>query len=209
MNYPDELCQLIIRNVEILETAPSVRDKIERQLFATINTRIKERVEAQKGKWKGYYKKLMVGDKKDDDDTSFALDEWPEDNDVYLVYFQLGCTEDACPDDEEHSWLAFAAGYNGMALCLEFSVDLALKDLGQRLREFYKSTPALHEAKFLCTKDGSIYRPFSFDAEKLAEEYPVFDVSLAPLDAALDDIFKTHKEFDAFVKKLKTARRKK
>jgi hypothetical protein len=40
-------------------------------------------------------------------------------------------------------------------------------------------------------------------AEKMAEEYPDFDATLAPLDAALDDLLMVNGKFDKFVKGLR------
>ena len=51
----------------------------------------------------------------------------------------------------------------------------------------------------LAPSKKGIVRPFHFDAEKLASECPDFDEALAPLDAALEDLFKVHGEFDKFV----------
>ena len=68
MAFSNELCQLVIQNMEIVETAPSVVDEVETLLFAAINERIKERV-PKKG-WDGVYD-LVV--EEEYSDTFFIL----------------------------------------------------------------------------------------------------------------------------------------
>jgi hypothetical protein len=201
MNYPAELYPLVIRNMEVVEEAPHVVEVIEKNLFAAINARIEKRVKAQ-GNWKGCYD--LVTDNAEEA-TDFAPAKWPETEEgKYAACFCLDCTEGT-----DNSWLAHAIGYKGIALYLYFYLDhswfeLTLKEYKQRLSEFYAATPALAEVGFHITaKNDCICRQFSFDAGKLAEEYPDFDEALAPLDAALDDVFKAHTYFDALIKGFK------
>lgn len=199
MKYPVELCQLIIRNMAILEEAPSVIEHVEEKLFSALNERIKARVTACDG-WSGCYE-LHTGDK---DETSFAPEGWPMDDAEWLkTYFTLY----RVASGEDYEWLSSAIGLNNTALTLQFMVKreftgLNAKEYKKRLHDFYSTTPALAEAGFLITKSGTIYRPFALDAGKVVEEYPDFDEALAPLDAALEDLFKAHGEFDKFVKSL-------
>ena len=117
MNYPNELSQLVIRNMEIIETAPEVVAATEKRLFAAMNARIEKAVKAQKN-WKGCYD--LVTDK-EEEETTFAPAVWPEDEDgQYCAYYTLGQTEDVNPD----YWLSCATGIMGSALCLVFSVGM-------------------------------------------------------------------------------------
>ena len=197
MSYSDELCQLVIRNMEIIEEAPSVVEQVEEKLFTAINERIKERIGVSEG-WVGTYE-FYTGKK---DQTTFAVKDWPVDGDgALLTYFTLHHVEAG----EEYSWLSNAIGFHGSALCLQFMVKpdftgLNAKEYKKRLHDFYSNTSALAEAGFLVAKNGTIYRPFAFDAAKVAEEYPDFDEVLAPLDAAMNDVVRTHKAFDGFVR---------
>jgi hypothetical protein len=201
MNYPAELCQLVIRNMEVIETAPEVIEATEKRLFAAINARIEKTVKAREN-WKGCYD--LVTDK-DDEETSFAPESWPENEDeVYGAYYTLTYTEDS----GNYEWLSCATGVQGAALCLKFVVDsdwadLTPKEYKKALESFYAGNSALQKAGFsLAPSKKSIVRAFHFDAGKLATEYPDFDEALAPLDAALENLFKAHGEFDKFVKTL-------
>ena len=199
MKYPTDLCQLVINNMEILEEAPNVIEYVEEKLFAAINERVKERVAALDA-WGGCYE-LYTGEK---NETTFAPSDWPmDDAEWFYAYYTLHYVEAG----EDYQWLSNAIGLNNSSLCLQFMVrreftGMNAKDYKKRLHDFYSATPALAETGFLIAKSGVIFRPFALPAEKVAEEYPDFDEALAPLDAALEDLFKAHGEFDRFVKKL-------
>lgn len=108
----------------------------------------------------------------------------------------------------DYTWLSCATGVKGAALCFEFFVDpdwsgLTAKAYKKTLEKFYAGNLVLQQAGFFLSQNRkSIVRPFHFDTAKLAEEYPDFDEALAPLDTALEDIFKAHSEFDNFVNKI-------
>jgi hypothetical protein len=198
MSYPNELCRLVIRHMEIIEEAPHVVEQIEERLFTAVNERIKKRV-ALKG-WKGCYE-LCVGK---EDDTSFTPADWPEDEGRYSAYYTLHYVEAG----ENHTWLSNAIGLGNSALCLQFMIERELinlnsKEYKKRLHDFYNSTAILAEASFLIDRSGIIHRPFTLAAEKMAEEYPDFDETLASLDTAMEDLLKVNGEFDTFVKGLR------
>lgn len=202
MNYPNELCQLVIRNMEVIETAPEVIEATEKRLFAAMNARIEKAVKAQKG-WKGCYDLVTESEY---EETTFAPKGWPESEDEsYGVYYTLTHAEEF----EDYEWLSCATGVTGASLCFAFVVDSewsgqTAKDYKKTLENFYAGNSVLQKAGFsLSPNKKSIVRPFHFVADKLAAEYPDFDTALAPLDAALKDIFKAHDEFDRFVKKFK------
>ena len=202
MSYSAELCRLVICNMEILEEAPSIVASVEATLFAAIDERIKRRIEKQNN-WEGVYS-FSSGE----EETTFAPKSWPKTKDAdesCYAWYELDHTEDG----EELDWLSSATGLRNAALCLQFDVDMDLcgfknaKEYKNRLLRFYAGASVLHEAGFHFSEFyGVIYRPFAFDAGKLAEEYPDFDKALEPLDAALEDLFKAHDEFDKFVKGL-------
>ena len=202
MNYPTELCQLVIRNMAVIEKAPEVVEATEKRLFAAINARIEKAVKAKKN-WDGCYD--LVTDS-EEEETTFAPEIWPDNEDgSYGAYYTLTHTEAS----REYEWLSCATGVMGAALCFAFAVDsewsgLTPKEYKKTLESFYAGNAALQKAGFsLAPSKKSIVRPFTFAADTLATEYPDFDEALAPLDAALEDLFKAHGEFDRFVKKLK------
>ena len=208
MSYADELCQLVIKNMEIIEEAPKVVEHVEKRLFAAINARIEKAVRAQKN-WNGCYD--LVTDN-DDKETTFAPSEWPEDEDgSYMASYTLHYMEEG----EGYAWLSVATGVHGSALRLQFGLErhaigtgakVSVKEYKKFLHDFYNKTPVLAEAGFQITKDGIIYLPFALDASKLAEEYPSFAETLEPLDNALKTLFKEHYIFDSFIKSFYSAK---
>lgn len=203
MNFPKELCQLVIRNMEIIETAPEVITATEKRLFAAINARVEAAIEAKTDNWKGCYD--LVTDN-DDEQTVFAPGDWPDCEDgSYGAYYFLMETEE-CAD---YHWLSCATGVRGAELCFAFIVEsewsgLSPSNYKKSLETFYAGNDVLQKAGFsLASNKKSIVRPFHFDPEKIAEEYPDLEEALAPLDAALEDIFRAHAEFDKFVGQLK------
>jgi len=197
MGYPDELCRLVMENMEIIEEMPSVVDEVATRLFEVINKRIEQRVAALEN-WKGCYE-LCAGDA---DETTFAPSAWPE-NDAggYLAYYQLNESQ---PDIVTY-WLSVALGIRGCSLSLRFGLErefteLKPKEYKKSFLDFYNATPLLAKSGFLYDeKKPEIYLPFVLVATKLVEEYPDIDEALAPLDAALEKLFEAHNAFDGFV----------
>ena len=193
--YPDELCRLVIDNMEIIEEAPNVVEHVQEKLFKAINERI-EQVTAREN-WRRCCE-LCTGD---EDKTYFSPGEWFDDAIEYLARYKLSYNEAG----EDLYWLSNAIGVNGSTLYLQFSPEKSLsglkpKEHKKRVQEFYTATPALAEAGFQLDSEGNISLPFNLDAAKTAEEYPDFDEALAPLDTALETLFRVHNDFDGFVK---------
>lgn len=194
MDYPIELCSLVIKNMEIVEEIPGVMAHVEQKLFAAIGERIDHLV-ARPGDWRS---NCCI----DSVEMFFMPLTWPQDDeDGYQAWYCLGYTEAG----ENCEWLSCATGVRNSALSLEFGMDkswcgLNAKNYRKRLNDFYAATPDIYEAGFHVTKSGSIYRPFFFEGAKVAEECPDFDTALAPLDMAMNDLFKAHSAFDALVR---------
>lgn len=202
MQFSDDLGKLIIRNMEIIETAPGVVNEVEKLLFAAINGRIKRRM--PRG-WDGVYD--LVTDQ-EDKETTFRPNKWPVDDDGgYEAWYYLYCTEAG-----SDYWLSNATGVKGAALCFGFGFNYGTFNMNRRqyrakLAEVYNNNPTLAERGFLLQQGNSdeyisIIRPLHFDAGTLAKEFPDFDEALKPLDEALDDLFEVHPVFNKFVKEI-------
>ena len=205
MGYPEELCQLVIRNMAIIEDAPKVVEEVEHALFNAINKRIEAFVSARDG-WKGYYDFVT---NKEDEETTFAPVGWPEDEaGSYLAWYTLGGVE----GDGVDRWLSHAIGVRNAVLCFWFEIgngigELTVKEKKSRCQQFYAATPAVQQAGFQYDKSGGLFLPFTLDAETLATEFPDFDTALAPLDKALDALLSVHAAFDGFVQEIQKAAR--
>jgi len=197
MSYPDELCQLVISNMEIIEEVPKVVDHVETRLFTAINEGIRQRVRRQ-GNWKGRYD-LCPGE--EDQETSFAPPEWPEGEEGNLLacytlwYMEAG---------EDIYWLSNAIGIYNSALRLQFTLKRDFTGLGTKehkksLYDFYNKNAKLAATGFHIAKDGTIYIHFTLETSKLVEEYPDFDEVLEPLDKALDTLCKEYLIFGGFI----------
>ncbi len=200
MSYPTELHQLAIRNMEIIETAPTVVDETEKVLFNAINAHIKKRIEAKES-WDGCYDFIT---NEDEEQTYFSPDNWPKNaNGEVYAYYSLDAMEDS-----EIYYLSSAIGLRGESLGLYFEIDITALTLNAReykaeLNKFFNDNVAVQKAGFTLTRNKkSLVRCFHFDAEKLAEAYPDVEDVFAPLDEALDDLFKVHEEFNTFVQSL-------
>jgi len=204
MNYPKDLCRLVIKNMDIIEAASSIVESVTYELFAAINARIEERVKIQQN-WKGRYDLVTDQDGKD---TAFIPNNWPTDEKgKYLIYYRLTHAHGNI------EYLSHATGGQGATLVLSFTIlstkvyNMLLGVYKTKLADFYTRSVTIQAAGFVLSEaEDEILRPFTFDPEMLAAEYSDsdsdFDEALAPLDAALDDLFKVHKEFDTFVKNL-------
>lgn len=201
MNYPTELHQLAIRNMEIIETAPTVVDETEKMLFSAINAHIKNRIEAKKD-WDGCYDLIT---NEDDEETTFTPNNWPKSAEgSFYAYYTL----DEMEDSKVEHYLSSAVGLRGESLGLYFGVNISaltlnVKEYKPKLNKFFNDNVALQKAGFTLTPNKkSLVRRFHFDTEKLAEAYPDVEDIFAPLDEALNDLFKVHEEFNTFVQSL-------
>lgn len=210
MQFSDELSKLVIQNMEIIETAPSVVSEIEKALFESINERIEQKIK-RKRNWSGVYDLVIENEYPD---TSFRPNHWPIDDKegTYDAWYGLYRTEKG----DGLNWLSCATGVRGAELCLFFAFEYShfksdcnesnmnLREYKNKLSECYENAKSILESKgFFLAKDVRshiyIFRPFCFDAETLAKEFPDFDEALKPLDEALDNLFEVHPVFDEFV----------
>ena len=135
--YPDELCKLVILNMAIVEEAPSVKEEVEKVLFAAINKRIEDHV-AKRAGWEGVYD-LVTGE----DETYFYPAGWPKNEDEAVQAWYELKDED---DEDDLGWLSCAIGSRNASLSLRFNVS---KDLGKvtakehkkRCKAFYDEMP--------------------------------------------------------------------
>lgn len=199
MQYAENLCQLVIKNMAIIEEAPNVVQEVEKVLFSVINDQIEKSVSKQDG-WKGSYD--LVTDK-DSECTQFAPSDWPKDESgTDFARYELYCIE---PEGSSFEWLSCATGLRNAMLCFQFSIDnssinISTREKKRLCQDFFARTSALSKSGFMYKKTGEIYIPFAFDAETLANEYPDFDEAKEILDKALKTLFEVHPLFDAFVK---------
>lgn len=204
MNYPKELCELIIKNMDIIEQAPNVADSVEEKLFNCIDNQIEARVKKETNDWSGIYS--ICGK---NGETWFCPNHWKE-NDDKIFYAWYGLTYIDGPNANDR-YLSRAMGVQESSLCLFFYCDRTSYDMNftaykKELKSFLAKNNVLQKAGFILHPDeNKIALPFKFDANLLAEECPDdFDKALAPLDTALDTLFRVHSEFDMFVKSLGT-----
>jgi hypothetical protein len=206
-DYPDDLCRLIIKNMDIVEEAPKIAPSIEKRLFEAINKRIETRVKAE-GEWTGLYD-AAVGKT---EETSFQPNNWLIYNydkggeSWWPVYYGLW------PSNEKIGWLSNAVGMGGSRLNFFFFMensfggalpksDRAKKRVGEFLQENRDLTEAGFSQETYGKRYEEIFLPFSLDQEALCAEYPEFSHSLSRLDEALNTVFEFHPKFDAFVKR--------
>jgi hypothetical protein len=197
MAYSDEICKLVIENIDLLEEAPKVIDEIESKIFKEINIRFKLYFDGKEG-WKdnGEYTFLDDGGK-----TVFAPIGWPEDEDTtYYAYYGIG----NLGGDNEYWLTPLISKASTDKLGIFFNV--VSNAIGMKKNQWkiflmnqYQSKPILQELGVIC-EGLSLCLPISIDPKLMAEEYPELDACLKPVDDALDILMKVNPYIDEIVK---------
>ena len=82
MENSSQAHRLVIQNLDVLESAPEIAEKVQKDLFAAIDKKIKFWVE-EHGGWVGVYDYLNT-------ETTFRDSDWPEnDEEEFLVYYTV------------------------------------------------------------------------------------------------------------------------
>ena len=204
MTFSDDLCQLVIKNLQIVEDAPLVVSQIDQVLLSAINQRIEKRVNSDIGWPDGLFDLSPVNDEAE---TKFQPPEWLKKSDngnmECSAFYQL----EGYGRDNRY-WSSYAIGLEGRSLALTFSVnyrnlDIKTKIFKNKLTELEKNGLIAANCFIKSDTGDYYYHQITLSADLLAEEYPDLDKVLAPIDKALDDLFKAHTTvFDDFVKKL-------
>ncbi|MFA6810196.1 MAG: hypothetical protein WCR47_03960 [Desulfoplanes sp.] len=204
MAYSNDLCKLVINNMDIIEEAPSVVGEVEELLFEAINKRIREKIEPMEG-WEGIYD-LCTEKNEDEEMTIFRAPRWPiDDEGEYLAWYELGIIDG--DEIEDANWLTYAVGVKESRLVIGFDSDKKYHgntpgQLKKFFRNYFEHNPQLAQAGVIF-EDGYLGIPFHLDPEKMSEEYPNFNECLKPVDDALDALLKAHPYFDTLVDELK------
>lgn len=204
MTFSDDLCQLVIKNLQIVEDAPLVVSQIDQVLLSAINQRIEKRVNSDTDWPDGCFDQNPVDD---ETETSFHPSNWLKKSDngnmECYAFYQL----DTYGNIDSDYWSSYAIGLEGRSLALTFRVnykelDIKTKFFKNKLAELDKNDLIAANCFIKGDTGDYYYRQITLSADLLAEEYPDLDKVLAPIDKALDDLFKAHTVFDDFVQKL-------
>ena len=99
----------------------------------------------------------------------------------------------------------YVVGHHGIYPCFALSLGGKLQFGTADILD----VQTLRQAGFIIGADyPSVYIPIVLDRSIVVAEYPEFDKSLAPIDAALDTIFSLYPVFDETVQKFRTAKDK-
>ena len=194
--YPNEMHTFLLKNTNLIETG-SLTDAVETTIFTAINERIAKKLERLL--WEASYD-ILNDDEDSSGETWFCPITWPQRKDgSRLAYYRIA--ESGKGNDR---WLSSLIGLNKTQTCLELYVDGRLGGpkvkVKERILEFHTKTPALHELGFICTDDGELRLPFSFEAAKLAEEYPDLRKQMLAFEGVFDKLIKGHELIDKLIK---------
>ncbi len=195
MGYSDELCKLVLQNMEIVHEAPKVIEELDNELIAAFRDVLEQTFKEKHG-WKFDFDY-------EEGEYWFAPQEWLDEEDSLIAFYFLDCL-----GDEDIEWIKNAT-FNDSSLALVFSIDkdkfnMNVKMLQAKLDAFYSSSKILQDANFTYhSKKKGILLSFKLNPKELAEEYPNFDNSLDPFKNTLANILKVHGEFEKFVNSLK------
>lgn len=204
MAFSDEVCKLVIENIDLLEEAPSVVEEVETKVFREINNRMKSFLAGRDG-WKddGAY---TYYEDHDDAQTTFAPIGWPEDEDTnYTAYYSF-------THGNGENYIYWLTALVGKTNADKFGIyfNLNTNSVGMNKRQWknylttkYQSEPILQESVLL--EECTLCIPIVIDFKLLVEEYPLFDKCLKPVDDALEILIKINPYIDAIVKKVLNA----
>ena len=180
LSYPKEMHIFLLEHTGLIEQG-SLTDAVEHVVYSAIFERITSRLERRL--WDSHFDASDVGE------TMLCPIHWPRCKDeTRLAYYRIGETGEG-----NVRWLSSLLGLNGVQTCLELYVDGRTGgpkvNVRERILAFYTKTSALQELGFTCT-DGELRLPFSFDAVKLAEEYPDLRKRLLEFERVFDKFLK-------------------
>ena len=97
---------------------------------------------------------------------------------------------------------------NQAPTCFELCIDGRLGgpkvNVKARVQDFYAKTPVLKELGFTCSDDSILRLPFSFDAAKLAAEYPDLRKPMLEFEKVFDKLLKaTDEHIDKLILSMK------
>ncbi len=199
MPFNDEICKLVIENIELLEEAPSIIKEVEKKIFNAINKKFETFFSNRNG-WKQDGAYTYYDD--DGGETTFSSDSWPTDkvDEGYFIYYQFR-GESSSKSSYKLSIL------NGKIPNAKYGIffELDLSSLGLTNQQWKKILREKHQAKPQLAELGvfleglTLCIPIILDAKLIAGEYPDFDVCLKPVDDALDTLMKAHPYIDEIV----------
>ena len=189
-SYPKEMLLFLLQNTDLIESG-TLTDAVEATVFAAIHDRIGKKLERRL--WEAHYD-LLNDDEASYEETLFCPLHWPKRKDetrqVYWCIAEHG--------EGNNYWLSSLLGLDGTQTCFELYVDGRLGgpkvNVKERIREFYAKTPALKEMGFVCTDEGELCLPFSFDAAKLASEFPDLRKPMLEFEKVFDKLLKATEE---------------
>ena len=199
MAINDDVCKVIIENVELLEAAPLIVDEIEKKIFKAIDQKFEEMYGSREG-WKGIF---TYHEDADDAETTFAPHDWPENEEgEYKAYFSFSHND----EEMEYYLTALMGKHPQAAFGIYFCVDYGYFGLKKAqwktlLAKEYYDTKEIQDAVVL--DEDTLFIPVTLDDRQVSEEYPDFDQSLKPLQTALHHLSRITPYVDTIVKKLK------
>ena len=201
MPFKDEICKIVIENIELLEEAPDVIEVVEEKIFKAINKKFESSFKGKVG-WKddGVYTYFDT-----EGQTTFSSKNWPIDPDGdYPVYYNF----ERLTGDNSNYFLPILLGkvpteYYAIFFSVEYREFGMNKSQWKKiLIEKYQKEPKLQELGVVYDNDGSLCIPVVLDMQTVANEYPDFDESLEPVDTAIKILMEAHQYIDKIVKEL-------
>ena len=194
LQYPKEMHLFLLKNTGLIEEG-SLTDAVEATVFAALHERIAQKLE--KRLWEAHYD-VLDDSEESYGETLLAPMHWPKRRDgTRQAYYRLG--EFGAGNEY---WLSSLLGLNETQVCFELYIDGRLGgprvNVKERVQDFYLNTPALHELGYTCT-EGELCMPFSFDAGKLAEEYPDLRKPMLAFEKVFDKLLKANEHIDKLI----------
>ncbi|MBU4185192.1 MAG: hypothetical protein L6263_02885 [Desulfobacteraceae bacterium] len=196
MPYNDDICKLVIENIALLEEAPMVIEKIEKNIFKEINGKFEAFFENYDN-WEGCYSYR----EEDHGETTVKPPKWPGDEVAWHAFYSFSND----PDDECNYPLTALLGATSLDMyAIYFCVDennlcgMKRNPWKDFLKKQYNARPDL-KASGVQLEGECLSIPIRLDPKAVAAEYPDFDECLKPIDDAINTLMKVHPLIDEIV----------
>lgn len=204
MPFSTEECRAWLANPS--EDNIPLRQQVSFTVFQGIHAGIYNRLD--RAQWETHYEIIPNDDADFDLNTLFTQPQWPRMcQGGPRASFNFGAIIDDEDENDDYPWIYHALGLNKAKLTFDLWLHpqpglISPNKIWQRTQEFYNNNPNLQEAGFLFGDYGWIHLPFTLDAQKLQEEYPILNACLEPMLKALDAIVSLTPEFKTLITKL-------
>ena len=200
MSFSNEICGLVVSNLDLLEEAPLVIEQVQKKVFESVNEQLESALKGKPG-WTEGAVFDFVGDGDSDQETTFAPENWPRDEDgSFFAWYSL----ESVGEDPIYPLTALLGKSGTAYFGITFGANAKhFSKKGKQLEKFlanHKNRPALRELGVAYDEEAALFVvPIRLDPDAVTEEFPRLSTCLKPVDDALEVVLKAHPYFDQMI----------